>query len=447
MRRFVALMSVVTLALALAACGNDDKGATSADKGKEAQAFTIKVDGDTDAFNGEFATFTPSKFSVHPGDTVNFDLPRFSGVPHTVTLGTLVDKAITKLGELGPTASPAAQENSPEMLNLPDVFPHGAPQGPPKPNQSAAQPCFLGTGVPPLALGGGAPACPKTSQPAFDGTQAFFNSGMLANDGDAFKMKLSPDIKPGAYSMICLIHRGVMTATMTVAPKTDSVPTPDEVTAAGKKEIDDLVAKVKPAADAAQKATPDKAALGTGDPSVPSVVVADFGPKTISIPVGGSVTWNEFAFHTLTFNATDADVGVVSKQADGSWEFTQKAGPPAGFTVPPAAFIFPPPDDAKPLLVDLGKFAGDGFANTGITGSVPPQFIAFKVTFTKPGTYTVRCLVNPQIMGAYTFGSTFFSWPSPAWCSRPPPAGHLHRPRAGPRRHLRCTRRRPGQGR
>jgi plastocyanin len=217
-------------------------------------------------------------------------------------------------------------------------------------------------------------------------------------------MKLSSDIKPGDYSMICLIHRGVMTATMTVAAKTEAVPSPDEVTAAGKKEIDALVAKVKPAADAAQKATPDKAALGTGDPSVPSVVVADFGPKTISIPVGGSVTWNEFAFHTLTFNATDADIGVASKQADGSWVFAEKSGPPSGFTVPPAAFIFPPPDDAKPLLVDLGSFGGDGFKNTGITGSVPPQFIAFKVTFTKPGTYTVRCLVHPDMKGDVKVG-------------------------------------------
>jgi plastocyanin len=299
---------------------------------------------------------------------------------------------------------PAAQENTPEMLNLPDVFPHGPPQGPPKPNQSAAQPCFLGTGVPPLALGGGAPACPKATQPAFDGTQAFFNSGMLTEDGDSFKVKLSSDIKPGDYSMICLIHRGTMTATMTVAPKADTVPSPDDVTAAGKKEFDALVAKVKPAAEAAQKATADKAALGTGDPTVPNVVVAEFGPKTISIPVGGSVTWNEFAFHTLSFNATDADVGVVSKQADGSWALAPKSGPPIGFTVPPAAFIFPPADNAKPLLADLGSFNGDGFKSTGITGSVPPQFIAFKVTFTKPGTYTVRCLVHPDMKGDVKVG-------------------------------------------
>jgi plastocyanin len=406
MRRLVALMSVMALAAALGACGNNDNdsGKTSAGAAKGAQAFTIKVDGDTDAFNGEFATFTPSKFSVHPGDSVNFDLPRFSGVPHTVTLGTLVDKAVTKLGELGPTALPAAQENTAEMLNLPDVFVHGQPQGPPKPNQSAAQPCYLATGVPPLSLGGGAPACPKTAEPAFDGTQAFFNSGMLANDGDSFMMKLSPDIKPGDYSMICLIHRGVMTATMTVAAKTEAVPGPDDVKAAGEKELDGLVAKVKPAADAAQKATADKATLGTGDPQVPIVVVADFGPKTISIPVGGSVTWNEFAFHTLSFNATDADVGVVTKQSDGSWEFAQKSGPPVGFKVPDAAFVFPPEDNAKPLLADLGAFDGNGFKSTGITGSVPPQFIAFKVTFTKPGTYTVRCLVHPDMKGDVKVG-------------------------------------------
>ena len=38
----------------------------------------------------------------------------------------------------------AAQENSPEMLNIVDVFPHTI-AGPPDANQSAAQPCFYST--------------------------------------------------------------------------------------------------------------------------------------------------------------------------------------------------------------------------------------------------------------------------------------------------------------
>src|SRR5436309_16042051 len=58
------------------------------------QAFGVTVDGKTDAFNGEFGTFFPDSLSAHAGDTINFSLPRYSGVPHTVTLGTLVDKGV-----------------------------------------------------------------------------------------------------------------------------------------------------------------------------------------------------------------------------------------------------------------------------------------------------------------------------------------------------------------
>src|SRR5713226_4459073 len=75
-----------------------------------AQTFSVQLDGKTDAFNGEFGTFFPDELSAHPGDTIDFKLPRFSGVPHTVTLGTLVDKAIAKLQQLGVTASVEAQE-------------------------------------------------------------------------------------------------------------------------------------------------------------------------------------------------------------------------------------------------------------------------------------------------------------------------------------------------
>jgi plastocyanin len=194
-----------------------------------------------------------------------------------------------------------------------------------------------------------------------------------------------------------------MTAKVTVAAKGDTIPSPSDVTAAGKTEFDGLVSKEKGPATAAQSNTADKATLGTGDPTVPNVVVAEFGPKTISVPVGGSVTWNAFAFHTLTFNATDADVGVVVKQADGSWQLSPKAGP-AGFDIPPAAQTFPPPADSKPMLIDLGKYDGTGFKSTGLVGSVPPQFLAFKVTFTKAGTIPVRCLVHPDMKGEIKVG-------------------------------------------
>lgn len=370
--------------------------ATTAAAATGPQTYTVNLDGKTDAFNGEFGTFYPNALSAHPGDTVKFALPRFSGVPHTVTFGTLVDKAVAKIEQLGPSALPGDQENSPELLNLPDLFPHKSPQGQPDANQSAGQPCFLDTGVPPLSLTGSAPACPKVTQPDFNGTQAFYNLGYLGKDGDSVSMKLSDSIKPGTYSFICLIHRGGMTAKLTVAGPGSTVPTPADVTNAGTQQFNKDVAAVTPVAKAAQQTTPDKAAMGSFSPASPGTVVAEFGPKSISIPVGGSVTWNSVAFHTLALGATDADVGVTAKAPDGSVHLA-KGGAPAGFSVPPNLYDFPQPNTGKPTLVDLGNYDGTGYHNTGTIGSVPPVFLSFKVTFTKAGTYTVRCLIHPDM--------------------------------------------------
>lgn len=411
MRRlaFVALVMV----LFAGACGDDKEettatteptATTASSAAKGPQEFAVDIEGKTDAFNGELAAFFPNKLSARPGDTVKFDLAHFSGVPHTVTLGTLIDKGVATLEKLGPTASIAATENNPEMLKVPDVFPHASPKGgPPDANQSAGQPCFLATGVPPLSLSGSAPACPKVAQPDFDGTQAFYNSGILTEEGDTFSVKLADDIKPGTYNIMCLIHRAVMTSKLTVAPSGTAVPGPEAVKAAGKKQFDTMVTTLTPVAEAAQKNTPDKAALGSGDPQhYPSVVIAEFGPKNISIPVGGTVTWNQFAFHSLTFGATDADVGVLAKAPDGAVHLT-KGGAPDKIDMPPSVFEFPPPDNGKPVVVNY-TYPGSGFASTGVPGSLPPVFITYKVTFPKAGTYAVRCLVHPDMKGEVKVG-------------------------------------------
>jgi len=404
MRKLFVLVAAV--ALVGGACGNDKKSSSTSDttaKSGGASSYTVQLDGKADAFNGAFTAFFPNDPSVHPGDTVTFKVPRV-GEPHTVAMGTSVDAGVKKIESLGPTATIAGQENAPEVLDLPDVFPHAAGQGPPSPNQSAAQPCFLATGKPPLSLSGGAPACPKVPQPEFDGTQTFYNSGLLFNDGDTYTVKLSKDIKPGSYAMMCMIHRGAMTGHLTVAAAGTSIPSPSEVAARGQSQLNDLITKLTPAAQKAQQSPVTAAALGTGDPQVFNAVVAEFGPKNVSIPVGGTVTWNEFAFHSLSFNAADSDVGVFTKSPDGAIAFNLKALGPVGFNVPPAAFAFPPPDNGKPILIDGGKWDGTGFRSTGVIGSLPPVFISIKQTFTKAGTYQMRCLFHADMKGTVKVG-------------------------------------------
>jgi plastocyanin len=403
-RKFLTVPAVLVLVVTMSAtaCGKSKKSSSTATTAgaKGAQTFNIQLDGKSASYNGAFTAFFPNQFSAHPGDTVNFAVSR-ANEPHTVALGTLVDAGVNKVDALGPTASPADQENSKELLNLPDVFPHQLPKGPPDANQSAGQPCFLATGVPPLSLTGSAPACPKVTQPDFDGTQSFYDSGLLMNDGDSFKVKLAPNIKPGTYKLMCMIHRGAMTASVTVAPTSQSIPSPADVTSAGKKQFDDIDAKLKTTAQQAAAATGTTVSAGAGDQTVFNALVAEFGPKDVKIPVGGTVTWNVFLFHSISFGFTAADVGAFTKSSDGSIHFSPKAGAPAGINVPDAAFIFPSPATG-PINIDAGSYDGTGQKSTGIVGSIPPAVISMKMKFTKAGTYQYECLFHRDMTGTVT---------------------------------------------
>jgi plastocyanin len=212
---------------------------------------------------------------------------------------------------------------------------------------------------------------------------------------------LAPSIKPGSYSLMCLIHRQPMSGQITVVPESQSVPSPSEVEQAGRRQRDELVQKLTPILDKARQSPAGQVAAGTGDPTTPAVI-AEFAPSEVSVPVGGSVTWNTFAFHTVAFNAQDSDAVLVQKGADGSWSLVPKAGAPAGFRTPAQAGAFPP--GPRPLTVDGGTWEGSGFRNTGILASLPPQLVTVTQRFTRPGTYAVRCLVHPEMKGQVRVG-------------------------------------------
>ena len=55
------------------------------------QTFTVSVDGKSPSYNLAADAYFPSALKVHPGDTIQFR-EVWSGEPHTVTFGTLVDR-------------------------------------------------------------------------------------------------------------------------------------------------------------------------------------------------------------------------------------------------------------------------------------------------------------------------------------------------------------------
>jgi plastocyanin len=344
------------------------------------QTFQVSVDGHTAENKTAFLSYFPHELSAHPGDTVAFDLAD-SGEPHTVTFGTLVDSGIAAL----PTWTDPNTE-PPDLAKLPLML----PAGPGDANQVAANPCYIASGDPPADA---ATACSATAQPAFDGTQSFYNSGWLAPDAP-FTVTLSPDLKPGTYHYFCLLHRAGMVGTLTVVDPSTDVKSPGDATAEGETQIADDVAKLAPAVQAANAAPTAQAGVFSQD--VQEAFSSTFTPDPISIPVGGSVTWLNMGPHTVSFNAPQSATSFRVEAADGTVHLNAAAGAPSGGPGAP-----PPP----PTLVDAGTWDGTGFLSSGIMVSFPPPpLYQYKVTFSKAGTYKYVCLVHTDMQGTVKVG-------------------------------------------
>src|SRR4051794_600660 len=95
MRRALLCVVVAVFSLGLAACG----GSSSSSGGTR----TVQVDGTTDKFNAAFIRYFPQVVTVHPGDTVDFH-ENWTGEPHTVTMGTLVETGLKAVKDAGPNA-------------------------------------------------------------------------------------------------------------------------------------------------------------------------------------------------------------------------------------------------------------------------------------------------------------------------------------------------------
>src|SRR5947209_3015018 len=193
MRRFVTCVAVLSLG-GLAAMGTEATLAGTAVKGTAAgsQTFTVNVDGANPKANETFLAYFPRSTTVHAGDTVVFHYVGV-GEPHTVTLGTLADKAVDIANHL----TPAQQQANipPKSLQVADaLLPQLFPQGPGDAVASAADPCYMQSGAPGTSL------CPNSQheQPGFNGAQSYYNSGWL-DANQRFTVHLSSSTSPGTY--------------------------------------------------------------------------------------------------------------------------------------------------------------------------------------------------------------------------------------------------------
>jgi plastocyanin len=403
---FVAVATGVSLVWVLTAAG--DRASTHI--AAAAQTFTVDVDGRGKAINEAFLAYYPHVVRVHAGDSVVFHMAG-NGEPHTVTLGTLVDAAVSGYDKLTPQQRQAP--NPPKSLQEEDAsLPQLLPQGPGDATQSAANPCFVQRGAPGTSL------CRNSlhTQPQFTGSQSFYNSGWL-NSGQRFTVHLASGTAPGTYHFMCLLHRESMSGSIVVEPASTAVQSPAAQYAAGQKQLAAVQAKLLPAAKALRAGKPplpvtlpgaNPVLAGSGSQNVQEAEITQFGPSKVHIPVGGSVTWYLIGPHSITFNSSSTNDDIRLVAPDGTVHLNPKAGAPAGGPgePPPANGGGPGNGPPKFKVVASSAWDGKGFHNSGVfvNSFGPPLIEGYKLTFTRAGTYRYICTVHDRMKGEVDVG-------------------------------------------
>jgi plastocyanin len=360
-RRVLVVVLLALISANLAACS----GGTGSTR-------TVQVDFNYDEFAGSFLDYFPSHAVVRPGMTLRFD-QTWTGAPHTVSF-----------------ASRDAIDQ------LPRFFVRGGGI-----NQDAAQPCFVKT-LDKLPADNAACAS-KNAQPAFDGTYAYYSSGLIRPTGkhaNRFDVKIADNAKDGTYFYYCSIHGAQMGGEITIS-KTAAVLSQKEMNRVGRAEAQQLAAPIL-AEYRKERAgnAPFKTNLaGSGDPSVQAAQaeVNEFTPHVIKARVGKQVTWTFVGNHSISFNVPPF-TPLYKVLANGDIVANDRLDKPQGGWpgAPPGHKPYPLVTDSL-VQLDAGTFDGSGgLRSSGIgfnTGDT------YSITFTKPGTYAYACLIHSGMIG------------------------------------------------
>ena len=387
MKQHRILYALSGLFLLAAACG-----VTNESQNKTLSRYTVKVDSSSPHVPMAAASFFPNELAIHPGDTIDFKAD-FTGEPHTATFGTLVNKAVKAIQGLPQGRAATDSEIADLEVNLekvPNMFPNANPNNPI--SQASAQPCFLSKGKPPPSA-----ACRKTRKPIFNGKQSFLGSGWLS-EGQVFTIKFSKNIKPGTYNFMCMVHREGMTGAVHVVSDAVKVQTPAQASEIARGEVGDIEEGLRAAVKTSESLTPDRASAGITARGSFSAESSTFAPSEASIPTGGTVSWTIRGFHTISINPSQDAVGALMRLSDGTVAQNPKAKTPSLAPPPPLPY-----QDAP--VTAQATYDGEGFFNTGFLVSFPPGLIVYRITFTKPGTYPLQCLVHADMKGKVKVGS------------------------------------------
>ncbi|WEK54119.1 MAG: plastocyanin/azurin family copper-binding protein [Candidatus Cohnella colombiensis] len=178
----------------------------------------------------------------------------------------------------------------------------------------------------------------------------------------------------GAYPYYCVLHP-MMTGTVVVLPKGQSIPSKVEQAAAAKTQENDLLFQeslLQGPQEAQYTANKDGSLTYKVDLGSQNTAFSHnrMNPEQVIVSEGDSISWTNlspYEPHWVTFNKP-ADLNFFTDKG----EFNAQFMPPAG-----------------------GKeFNGTGFTNSGILLSAQ----SYDLKFTKPGTYTYECYLHSGSM-------------------------------------------------
>jgi plastocyanin len=265
--------------------------------------------------------------------------------------------------------------------------------------QSLALSCFMRTGAPPTDPQQPCSAADRR-QPAFDGRQSIYNSGVLPYEGahsNTFRVPIARTIKPGAYYFYCSIHGPGQLLELDVRKPSTPVPSASAVRRAAHAQAEEQVRPLE--SIFAKTAAKDRLAFQghsyagpfAGLPSPTEASVNEFLPRTIHAKVGEPITWKIMgAQHTITFNVPPYI--PIYRFETNRLALNHTVRDAAGGAPPvPASY-----GDGV-TKIDGGTFDGLHFWSSGLIGSDP--YVEYTVRITKPGTYNYACLVHPPMIG------------------------------------------------
>lgn len=392
------LTTIAIVALTLPACARSEQA-------------VVLVDNSHDAFAASMIDFFPDHVVVRPGETVRFR-QQWTGEPHSVTFGSLFNDELGRIRKQLEAPMPPTAADLPDLAvidRLPVMLGRDGDEF--IVNQNGAQPCFLDAGAPPLDP---EEPCRARRQPRFTGRHTYYSSGFIPYRGDRgnrFDVTLSDDIEPGDYHFYCNLHGVGQSGTMTVISDGDERPrraTVDRGTqsaiardysdplaaALTSAQRDDLhidgVAYAVPLAGAATtEVRPWGGAAHRHHFGHRHGSVDEFLPGIVRATVGQPVTWTFVGRHTVSFNVPRY-LPVFAVDEDGTVLLDPRVHEAVGWAVADH------PPDAPPRLVDVGEWNGEGFRSSGLDWRTGDRF---RVTFSKPGSYLLACLIHPAMVG------------------------------------------------